>query len=306
MEALVNRADIALYRAKGAGRGHAVFYELEMDEALAEKRRLKKKLRTALVKGELFLQYQAVFDTETEIVTSFEALMRWENPKRGLISPTEFIPIAEDAGLIVELSHWGLMEACKQAKEWPDQIGVSFNLSPLLFAGDEVPKLVSDVLEKSGLDPARLEIEITENLFIENTDIVVRQLQEIKNTGVLVSIDNFGAGYSSFSYLKRFPFDKLKVDRSFVSDLTTDKVSKGILSAIVEIGKTLELQIVVEGVDTHEQREIVEKISCTWMQGALFSKPISATNVAGYLLSVEAERLKKSNTPDFGLQRAGV
>ncbi|MEO1746910.1 MAG: EAL domain-containing protein, partial [Pseudomonadota bacterium] len=213
--ALMHKADLALYRAKDSGRGHALLFEPDMDQLVAEKRQLKQDLRQALERDEMLLVYQPLIDVQKQEVTAFEALMRWRHPKRGIISPVEFIPAAEESGLINDLSAWGIREACRAAADWPESINVAVNLSPVQFATADVVAMIKAVLQETGLNPKRLEVEITESLFIENTDVVVQQLQALKDIGVSVAIDDFGTGYSSLSYLMRFPFDKLKIDKAF-------------------------------------------------------------------------------------------
>ncbi len=281
---LLNNADLALYRAKEEGKGTFRFYKLEMDEIVKERRNLERDLRNALQNGELELYYQPLVSSDDFKTVGFEALLRWNHPIRGEISPTEFVPIAERMGLISEIGEWVVIQACREAATWPHHLSVAVNLSAPQFHEERIVKSVTEALMGSGLDPNQLEIEITEGLFIENTREVIRSLRELKNMGVSIAMDDFGTGYSSLSYLLRFPFDKLKIDRSFVTSVDTDEVAKNVFESIVKLASVLELTVTAEGVETKDQLDVLKRMNCTRFQGYAFGYPMKSSDLPAFLL----------------------
>ncbi len=289
---LLNNADLALYRSKSEGKGTYRFYEMEMDQIVKERRSLEHDLREALAKNQLTISYQPLVSAKTNRTTGFEALIRWNHPDRGAVPPAEFIPIAERIGIISEIGDWVLHEACRQATEWPDYLTVAVNLSPQQFHKQRIIPSVKSALAKSGLAAARLEMEITEGLFIENTEEVLVALNALKSLGVSIALDDFGTGYSSLSYLLKFPFDKLKIDRSFISQINEqDSVARNVLEAIAKLGKVLELKVTAEGVETLAQVEALKDLDCTHFQGFLFGKPLHSMNMPAYLLDEQARAI---------------
>jgi diguanylate cyclase (GGDEF)-like protein/PAS domain S-box-containing protein len=282
-ETLLRNADMALYRAKGAGRGDAHFFEAEMDRQIQARRGLELDLRKALGNDELELYYQPLVNLETSEVCAFEALLRWHHPTRGAVPPNEFIPIAEDIGLIAALSHWVLRTACVEATKWPDTVKVAVNLSPVQFRSKGLVESVVAALAHSGLNPGRLELEITESVLLSETEANLATLHQLREIGARISLDDFGTGYSSLSYLRSFPFDKIKIDRSFVRDLGLRPDSMAIIRAIVGLGRSLNIATAVEGVETQEQLELLKAECCTEVQGFLFSSPVPAARVTKLL-----------------------
>lgn len=271
-EELLNAADAALYRAKNEGRATYRFFETQMDRRIHNRRRLAQDLRVALSRGELSLHYQPQSTVFGEI-TGFEALLRWEHPAQGSISPTEFIPIAEENGMIVEIGSWVLKAACAEAVAWDDTLAVSVNVSPLQFRHGDLPALVSDILAESGLRPERLEIEITEGVLVHDFPRALDQLRRIKSLGVCIAMDDFGTGYSSLSYLQAFPFDKLKIDRSFIGKIDEDQHAREIVRAVIGLGRGLNVPIVAEGVETETQLAFLIAEKCFGIQGHLLGRP---------------------------------
>ncbi len=269
---LLSAADAALYRAKEEGRGTVRFFEPEMDRRIHNRRRLAQDLRLALVKGELSLHYQPQSTVDGEL-TGFEALLRWQHPDRGFISPAEFIPVAEENGLIVDIGSWVLKTACAEAASWDKKYSVAVNLSPLQFRHGDLPELVHETLFATGLSPDRLELEITEGVLVVDFARALGILRRIKALGVRIAMDDFGTGYSSLSYLQAFPFDKLKVDRSFVANLTKDKHAREIVRAVIGLGRGLNMPIVAEGVETQEQLDFLAAEQCFGIQGYLLGRP---------------------------------
>ncbi|MGE0503531.1 MAG: putative bifunctional diguanylate cyclase/phosphodiesterase [Rhizobiaceae bacterium] len=282
---ILRNADLALYRAKAEGRGTYRFFESQMDSDVRERRMLELELRQALKDGEFMLYYQPLISAEDNRPTGFEALVRWNHPIRGVVPPAEFIPIAEQTGLIKQIGDWTIHEACLAAANWPDDLIVAVNLSAKHFQLSDITEVVREGLENSGLDPRRLELEITESLLIERPDDVIGKLAEIKQLGVTIAMDDFGTGYSSLSYLLKFPFDKIKIDKSFVTASSEDSVAKDILRSIASLGNTLKIRITAEGVETSEQVEFLRHIACNQLQGYYFARPLSQTDMASYLLT---------------------
>src|ERR1700730_30211 len=276
---LLKSADTALYRAKTRGRGSYRFFESEMDTLLQARRALELDLRKALVNGEFELYYQPLVNLEKQEISGFEALIRWNHPERGLVSPLEFIPLAEETALIVPIGEWVLRQACGEAMKWPSQIRMAVNLSPIQFKERNLPQTVMSALAHSGLPAKRLELEITESVLLVNDDSTLETLHQLRNLGVRISMDDFGTGYSSLSYLRSFPFDKIKIDQSFVHDLASNADSKAIIRAVTGLGSGLGMTTLGEGVETQEELEYLKREGCTEAQGYFFSKPRPAQDV---------------------------
>ncbi|HTP37131.1 MAG TPA: EAL domain-containing protein [Methyloceanibacter sp.] len=272
-DTLLKNADLALYRAKEDGRNTFRFFEPAMDAALQKRRRLEADLRAALRKNQLYLDYQPQFDLESGRLTGYEALVRWWHPTEGEISPTTFIPIAEETGLIVPLGEWILHTACSYATTWPLDTNLAVNLSPAQFKTQDVYGLVRRVLSETGLEPHRLELEITEGIILQNTDAVMETLKRLDQLGVSIAMDDFGTGYSSLSYLTRFPVKKIKIDRSFIDTLGTSPQTSAIVSSIVGLGQSLHVTITAEGVETEGQAAMLKKWGCDQVQGFYYGKP---------------------------------
>lgn len=269
---LLINADVALYRAKAAARGSVVFYEPSMGEQLRERRALQDELRAAVQNDELLLHYQPQF-TMSGATVGFEALVRWQSPKRGLVSPAQFIPLAEETGLISPLGNWVLREACRDAAQWPVPLTVAVNVSPAQFRAGDLAQNVQSALMETGLAPARLEIEITENVLIDDFSRAISILCRLKALGVRIALDDFGSGYSSLSYLHSFSFDKIKIDRTFIGDLESNRHSKAIVRAVIDLGHSLSVPILAEGVETPAQHALLERSGCDEVQGYLTGRP---------------------------------
>ena len=271
-DTLLKNADLALYRAKEDGRNTFRFFEPAMDAALQKRRRLEADLRAALRKNQLYLDYQPQFDLESGKLSGYEALVRWWHPTEGEIPPTTFIPIAEETGLIVPLGEWILRTACTYATTWPLDTNLAVNLSPAQFKTQDVYGLVRRVLSETGLEPHRLELEITEGIILQNTEAVIDTLQRLDQLGVSIAMDDFGTGYSSLSYLTRFPVKKIKIDRSFIDTLGTSPQTSAIVSSIVGLGQSLHVTITAEGVETEAELSCLRAEGCHEGQGFLFSR----------------------------------
>jgi len=276
---LLRNADLALYRAKEAGRGTYAFFEESLNQRAQERRQLESDLRVAVDRGEFELHYQPLFDLEHNCICSFEALIRWNHPKRGLISPVDFIPVAEDTGLIVPIGAWVIREACAQAARWPEQVRIAVNVSPVQFHRGALHETILRALAASGLAPGRLEVEITESIFLEGSETTLRLLHALRALGVRVALDDFGTGYSSLSYLQSFPFDKLKIDRSFIHNLLTREGASAIVRAITELANALNIETTAEGVEETAQLMELRAHGCSSVQGFLFAEPMASSDV---------------------------
>jgi diguanylate cyclase (GGDEF)-like protein len=276
---LLANADLALYRAKAEGRGRRRFFEAEMNERVQARRLLESDLRTAASEIQFELNYQPLFNLDRGRISGFEALLRWRHPERGLIPPLDFVPLAEDVGLIVPMSQWLLGEACREASAWPADIKLAVNLSPVHFRSGTLVHDVVGALSASGLESNRLELEITESVLLDDNKMTMQALHELRRWGVRISIDDFGTGYSSFTYLRMFPFDKIKIDQSFVRDLPTKKDSTAIVRAIIGVANSLGMVTTAEGVETQEQLEYLQAEGCTEVQGYLISRPLLTSDV---------------------------
>jgi diguanylate cyclase (GGDEF)-like protein len=285
-EQLLKNADMALYRAKSDGHGLYRFFEPEMDARMQARRNLEIDLRKAIANGEFELFYQPLVDMKTEYVTGFEALIRWHHPERGMIPPLDFIPIAEETGLIVPMGDWVLRQACAEAATWPSNVKIAVNLSPVQFKNKVLLPSVVSALAASGLSPNRLELEITESVLLQDSGATLAVLHELRGLGVRISMDDFGTGYSSLSYLRKFPFDKIKIDQSFIFDMSDHDDSLAIVRAVIAMGSGLGIATTAEGVETAEQFKQLKLEGCTEVQGYLFSPPRPAADVKGLLASI--------------------
>ena len=282
-EELMRNADMALYRAKSDGGGVHRFFEREMDRLAQKRRDMEIDLRRAFVNGEFELHYQPLVDIGADRISGFESLLRWQHPDKGMISPADFIPIAEDIGLIVPLGEWVLREACTEATRWPADVKVAVNLSAVQFRSRNLVQAVISALAHSGLSPLRLELEITESVFLAETEANLAILHQLRELGVSISMDDFGTGYSSLSYLRSFPFDKIKIDRSFVKDIAERPDCVAIVRAISGLGRSLNITTTAEGVETIDQLDWLRNEGCNEVQGFLFSAAKPASEVAALL-----------------------
>jgi EAL domain-containing protein (putative c-di-GMP-specific phosphodiesterase class I) len=268
---LLRNADMALYDAKGDGRGTFRFFKPEMNTRMKVRRELEMDLRKALASEQFELYYQPLVVLETNEVNGFEALLRWNHPARGLVSPADFIPISEETGLIVPLGEWVLKAACDEAVNWPEHIKVAVNLSPAQLDSRNLVGMVTTALRESGMPPHKFQLEITETVLLQNTFTTLATLHELRKMGVQIALDDFGTGYSSLSYLRSFPFDKIKIDRSFIQDLSNGAEPLAIVNAVAGLAKCLNMTLTAEGVETQQQMDVLQAIGCTEMQGYLFS-----------------------------------
>ncbi len=273
-ETLLRNADLALYRAKHDGKGTFRFFEQAMDERLQQRRMMEQELRLAMLREEFSLDYQPLFDGASLAIEGFEALLRWQHPERGRISPGEFVPVAEESGLIVPLGRWVLQSACAEAASWPVPRRVAVNLSPAQFKQRDLAQMVGQILKDTGLAAPRLELEITEGILIDDSARALVILGELKALGVRIALDDFGTGYSSLSYLRRFPFDKLKIDASFVRALSEGGEAEAIVRAIMALGRSLGLCVTAEGVETEDQLARLRAENCDEVQGFLLGRPL--------------------------------
>lgn len=280
---MLKSADLALYRAKADGRGTFRFFEPEMDASIKARRALESSLRTALADGQFILHYQPILDLKENRIPCSEALIRWQHPMRGLVGPAEFIPVAEEIGLIVAIGEWVLRRACAEAARWPNDTKVAVNLSPIQVMNVNLIPVVVSALAASGLPAWRLELEITESVMMQNTEATLATLHRLRELGVKISMDDFGTGFSSLSYLRRFPFDKLKIDRSFICDLSIDENSLAIVRAVTTMARSLGMITTAEGVETAEQLDQVRRLGCNEVQGYFIGRPQRAEDIARLL-----------------------
>ncbi len=280
---LLKHADLALYRAKAEGRATYRFFEPAMNAQMQARRSLEIDLRRALALKQFDLAFQPQIQLETGRVVGFEALLRWTHPERGPVSPAQFIPLAEEIGLIVGIGEWALRTACHAAAGWAQPASIAVNLSPVQFRGGRLVETVTHVLAQTGLDPARLELEITEGALLENTDAVLGVLNSLRALGARISMDDFGTGYSSLSYLQKFPFDKIKIDQSFVRGMEGNAECGAIVRAIARLGASLGMRTTAEGVETATQLAAIRAEGCTEVQGYLTGRPMPAAQAAALL-----------------------
>jgi diguanylate cyclase (GGDEF)-like protein len=289
-DALLRSADLALYRAKSGGRGSYHFFEPQMDEALKVRRTLEHGLKAALGRGEFRLVFQPVLGLADNRICCLEALLRWDHPERGPIPPAEFIPVAEETGMIAAIGEWVLAEACRIAAAWPENVRVAVNLAAAQFKGRGVVDAVARALALAGLPPDRLELEVTEGLLLADPDQMFRALHRLRALGVRIVMDDFGSGYCSLSYLRTFPFNKLKIDRSFVAELSENGQAPAIVGAMIGLGRGLGMAIAAEGIETEAQLEVVRRQGCDEAQGFLLSPPLPASGIDALLGTVRAGR----------------
>ena len=282
---LLKNADLAMYAAKAAGRRTYRFFDPAMEQQANHRRELEADLRAALAQGSFELHYQPQVDLRSDRVTGCEALLRWRHPVRGMVSPADFVPVAEETGLIEEIGQWVLRTACAEAAAWPADVRIAVNVSPIQFRSETLSLKVAAALAETGLDPRRLELEITEAVLIADDDAALATLNQLRALGVHIALDDFGTGYSSLQYLQRFPFDKIKIDRSFVKEVTRNSSSASIIRAVVSIAADRSMVTTAEGVETLQQRETVQNLGCTQMQGFLFSAARPAQEIRALLAS---------------------
>lgn len=276
---LISHADMALYRAKADGRGVHRFFESEMDEMIQERNRQETELRQALELEQFQLFYQPEIDVQTKALLGFEALLRWHHPERGLLLPDAFIPLAEETGLIGAVGEWVVRRACKDAATWPDGLIVAVNVSPLQFKSRTLGHIIVSALSESGLAPHRLELEITESVLLTESTVTMAVLHQVKSLGVRIAMDDFGTGYSSLNYLRLFPFDKIKIDRCFVQELSEESGSVAIVRAVIALGAGLGVATVAEGVETEEQLQLLTAQGCNEAQGFLIGRPMPESEI---------------------------
>ncbi len=275
-EALIRNADLALYAAKGNGRGRHHFYDEDLHSNARERQQLEEDLRDAIANGSLELHYQPQVRTTTERITGFEALLRWKHPIHGYLSPAKFIPVAEETGLVAQIGEWALRTACRDLAGWPEDVRVAVNVSPLQFANPALPAIVTSAIAAAGISPARLELEITESVFLGEDKSTESMFTALKSIGVRLALDDFGTGYSSLGYLKKAPFDKIKIDQSFVRGATVPGSRNGaIISSIVSLAEALGMETTAEGVETLDELDLVRVLGCSHVQGFIYARPIT-------------------------------
>jgi diguanylate cyclase (GGDEF)-like protein len=287
---LLRNADLALYRAKSDGRGTFRFFEPVMDLQMQTRRIMEQDLRKALPAGEFELHYQPVVNLASKEISGFEALIRWNHPSKGMISPADFIPLAEEIGFIVPMGEWVIRQACATAAQWPDDLHVAVNISAIQFRSPGLMQVIVGALAASGLAPTRLEIEITESVLLHNKEATLAVLHQLRALGIRIAMDDFGTGYSSLTYLQSFPFDKIKIDRSFVKNITEDSSSLNIVRAIAALANGMGMTATAEGVETAEQLQSIASEGCTEMQGFLFSRPLPVAEIERQFLSGRGTR----------------
>ncbi|MCK1638753.1 EAL domain-containing protein [Bradyrhizobium sp. 157] len=287
---LLRNADLALYRAKSDGRSTFRFFEPAMDLQMQTRRIMEQDLRKALPAGEFELHYQPVVNLASKEISGFEALIRWNHPTKGMITPAAFIPLAEEIGFIVPMGEWVIRQACATAAQWPDNLHVAVNISAIQFRSPGLMQVIVGALAASGLAPTRLEIEITETVLLHNKEATLAVLHQLRALGIRIAMDDFGTGYSSLTYLQSFPFDKIKIDRSFVKNITENSSSLNIVRAVAALANGMGMTATAEGVETAEQLHSIASEGCTEMQGFLFSKPLPAAEIERQFLSGRGER----------------
>ena len=291
---LMKNADMALYRAKAAGRGTFRFFEPEMDASIKARRAIESSLRAALARGEFVLQYQPILNPRENRITCCEALVRWQHPERGLVGPAEFISVAEEIGLIIPIGDWVLRRACADAAGWPNDTKVAVNLSAIQVMNANLVPVVISALAAAGLPAERLELEITESVMMQNTEATLATLHRLRELGVKISLDDFGTGFSSLGYLRRFPFDKLKIDRSFIRDLSSGEDSLAIVRAVTTMAESLGMITTAEGVETEEQLAQVSRLGCSEAQGFFIGRPQPLEEILRLLRDYAPRRAKSA------------
>lgn len=286
-EQMLRAADIALYRAKASGGSTARMYEPEEDERLRAQKAFEDDVRLALGKNQFSIHYQPLVDAQKGTVCGLEALIRWNHPTRGNVSPAEFIPVAEKIGAIHDIGKWVLLGACKAAAKWPDHLKIAVNMSALELLDENVGSDVCEALAAAGLSPSRLELEITETALLDRNAPTLRRLQRLKALGVRIALDDFGTGYSSLSYLRAFPFDKVKIDRSFIAEMHTDPYSREIVQAVTGLCRNLAITSTAEGIETAEQAQALKIAGCTQLQGFYFSRPLPEADIPAAIRTID-------------------
>ena len=289
---LMKNADLALYRAKHEGKSGHHFFEKSLDEQARARRQMELDLRRGIRDGEFELYFQPLYSLQEDKLNGFEALIRWEHPQHGQISPADFIPLAEETGLILPIGDWVIREACQQASLWPDQLSVAVNISPKQFTSPDLTGKILQAIASSGIQPNRLELEITESIFIANVEKTLATLHQLRKLGVRIALDDFGTGYSSLSYLRSFPFDKVKIDKCFVADLTGGGNGHAIIRAITTLADALGMETLAEGVEELDQLTVLRREGCRSVQGYLLSRPLSATAIRAWMDGGEEERFR--------------
>jgi diguanylate cyclase (GGDEF)-like protein/PAS domain S-box-containing protein len=296
-EMLLSQADLALYRSKDEGGAKYNFFTPEMTTLVQARRELEHDLRSALANGELALNYQPLVNLECNEISGFEALLRWYHPQRGMVSPADFIPLAEKTGLIGPIGEWVLRQACAEAATWPEHLKIAVNLSPIQFKQRNLSEMVFNAVAAAGLTPQRLELEITESVLLQDSEATLAMLKQLRGFGVRIAMDDFGTGFSSLSYLRMFPFDKIKIDRCFVADLSAgNENSLAIVRAMISLGRALGVAITAEGVETQQQLEKVRFEGCTEMQGYLFSAAKPAQEIRQWFLPRSADPVSEAES----------
>jgi len=300
-EELIRNADLALYAAKGGGRGRHHFYDEDLHSDAKERQQLEQDLRDAIANGALELHYQPQVRTTTEKITGFEALLRWNHPVHGYMSPAKFVPVAEETGLVAAIGEWALRTACRDLATWPEEVRVAVNVSPLQFANPALPAIVTSAIAAAGITPERLELEITESVFLSDDKSTESMFAALKNIGVRLALDDFGTGYSSLGYLKKAPFDKIKIDQSFVRGATVPGSRNGaIIASIVSLAEALGMETTAEGVETLDELDLVRMLGCSHVQGYIYERPLSlqaATTLIGEGLVAVAEGPRSARAP---------
>ena len=275
-DVMMRQADIALYRAKSEGRNRYSFFAQDMDDQLKLRKLVEDELRSAISSNSLMLHYQPQVAATTGRIVGFEALVRWKHPQHGVIAPNDFIPIAEERGLIVPLGEWVLRQACTDAMTWPNDMTVAINISPIQFKHKDYVSSVARIIEETGIDPTRIELELTEGVVVDDADIAEHAIMELRALGVRFALDDFGTGYSSLIYLRRFAFDKIKIDKSFLDQMEATGESTILVHSVVHLGRALGLTVTAEGVENDEQHRLLQAVGCHLLQGYLFSRPVAA------------------------------
>ena len=285
-EELIRNADLALYAAKDGGRGRHFLYADDLHSEAEERRELEEQLRDAIGHGELELHYQPQVNTMSERISGFEALIRWRHPVKGYLSPAKFVPVAEESGLIDQMGEWALRTACAELARWPAEVRCAVNVSPLQFANPSLPNVVTSAIVNSGIDPKRLELEITESVFLNDDSQTEKMFAALKGIGVRLALDDFGTGYSSLGYLKKAPFDKIKIDQSFVRGATMDGTrNAAIISSIVTLAESLSMETIAEGVETLDELDLIRSLGCSHIQGYIYEKPLTSQDANDRLAS---------------------
>ncbi|HLF21383.1 MAG TPA: GGDEF domain-containing phosphodiesterase, partial [Aestuariivirga sp.] len=302
-ESLLHNADLALYQVKTSGRGGYRIFDASVKEAIQQRQLIEQELRLALREGQFELYYQPIVEADTGKIVSYECLLRWHHPSRGILAPGLFLAIAEEAGLMADIGGWTISQACAHAGSLPPEIGVSVNVSASQFRSANIAAQVRSAVEKSGIAPARLELEVTESVILANAAIAQQVLGALRRLGVRISLDDFGTGYSSLSYLQRFAFNKVKIDRSFVAGMLDTPADAAIIRAVLLLGEDLNIEVVAEGVETAAQQAALRTEGCALLQGYLFGRPKAITDAMTDLALSRLPAAERHLVPDGGRVR---